>query len=83
MIVIIIKSIIIKSTLAIPSAEKIKSDKKIVCVVKTAYGPGTFLIIKQECKCGQRHNQHFLFMGLLSHDNKLHTISTQMDHFHL
>lgn len=47
MIVIIIKSIIIKSTLAIPSAEKIKSDKKIVCVVKTAYGPGTFLIINK------------------------------------
>ncbi len=28
----------------------------------------------QECKGMQKHDQHFLHMGLISHDNKLHNI---------
>ncbi len=53
--------------------------KNIFWVAKTADSSGTFRIINTSVKVGE-DNQHFLHMGLLSHDNKLHNICTQRDH---
>ncbi len=44
--------------------------------VKKSHSSLGILNRHQECKGMQRHDQHFLHMGLLSHDNKPHSICT-------
>ncbi len=44
--------------------------------VKKSYSPLNVPNHHQECKGIQRYDQHFLHMGLLSHNNKPHNIRT-------